>query len=206
MLNPILYRTLGPIEAFLERRPRLWRLLNRKAARGLAEAVEESRVSSAHRAVLVGYGPIGKAMTRLLQGRGIETTIIEMNIETHQKLRSEGQRAVYGDANQREVLEQAGIAGASSLILSTSGSAGATEAIRKARELNPDLHVVARADYLRQTEALRNAGADEVYSGEAEVALAMTDSILRQLGATPDQLDEEETRIRQELWRQTQSP
>jgi hypothetical protein len=29
--------------------------------------------------------------------------------------------------------------------------------------------------------------------------LAMTDSILRQLGATPDQLDEERARIRAEL-------
>jgi hypothetical protein len=30
------------------------------------------------------------------------------------------------------------------------------------------------------------AGADEVYSGEAEVAMAMTEYILNDLGATPD--------------------
>jgi len=39
-------------------------------------------------------------------------------------------------------------------------------------------------------------------SQEGEVALAMTDSVLRQLGATPDQLDEERARIRTELFHQ----
>ena len=128
-----------------------------------------------------------------------------MNIETHRMLRSEGYRAVFGDANQREVLEQAGIADVSSLILSTSGSAGATEAIRVAREINPGIHVVSRADYLSETESLRSAGADEVYSSEVEVALAMTDSILRKLGASPEQLDEERARVRGEMLRQPPS-
>jgi CPA2 family monovalent cation:H+ antiporter-2 len=73
------------------------------------------------------------------------------------------------------------------------------EAIRTARELNPAIHVVSRADYLTQTESLRSAGADETFSGEGEVALAITDAILRRLGATPDQMDEERSRIRSEL-------
>ncbi|MBX5497241.1 MAG: hypothetical protein IRZ15_18035, partial [Bryobacteraceae bacterium] len=44
---------------------------------------------------------------------------------------------------------------------------------------------------------------DEVFAGEGEVALAMTDSILRKLGATPDQLDAERERIRAELFHQS---
>jgi CPA2 family monovalent cation:H+ antiporter-2 len=106
---------------------------------------------------------------------------------------------VYGDANQRDVLEQAGIARAASLILSASGTASATEAVRVAREINPGIHVVARADFLRESETLRQAGASEVFSGEGEVALAMASSILEKLGATPDQLDETRARIRAAL-------
>ncbi len=199
-LNPVLCRAVGPLESFLERRPRLWRWLNPGAGERLPGGV--GAPEAAHRAVLVGYGPIGRSLARLLHERGIEPTIVEMNIETHRRLRGEGHRAVYGDANQREVLEQAGIAGAASLILSSSGPAGTTEAIRAAREINPKIHVVARADYMGQTGSLRKAGADEVFSGEGEVALAMTSSILRQLGATPDQLDEESARIRAELFTQ----
>ena len=199
-LNPVFCRATGPLESFLERRPWLWRLLNPGAGQRLPEnGVREA----AHHAVLVGYGPIGRSLARLLHERGIEPTIVEMNIETHRGLRGEGHRAVYGDANQREVLEQAGVAGAASLILSSSGPAGTTEAIRAAREINPKIHVVARADYLGQTEPLKKAGADEVFSGEGEVALAIIRSVLRRLGATPDQLDEESARIRADLFTQS---
>lgn len=199
MLNPMLYRTLDGLEAWLARHPRLWKLLNRRAARGLAEPADSAESGPAHRAVVVGYGPIGKTVARLLRERGIEPTIIEMNIETQRRLRAEGVRTVYGDANQREVLEQAGLGTASSLIVSSSGAAGASEGIRIARELNPALHVVSRVDFLKQADLLRKAGADEVFAGEGEVALAMTDSILRKLGATPEQLDAERDRIRGEL-------
>ena len=202
MFNPMLYRVVEPAEAFLKRQPRLWRLLNRRAARGLDEVLAESKSNPSHTAVVVGHGPIGRAVVRLLQERGIEPTVIEMNIETHRRLRAEGRRTVYGDANHKEVLEQAGVATATSLILSSSGSMLSAEAIRTAREINPHIHVVARADFLAQTDLLHKAGADEVFAGEGEVALAMTDSILRQLGATPEQLDEERARIRTELFHQ----
>jgi CPA2 family monovalent cation:H+ antiporter-2 len=155
---------------------------------------------AAHRAIVVGHGPIGQTVVRLLSDRGIEPTIIEMNIETYRNLRSQGRRAVYGDANRSEVLEEAGVRAAGFLILTASGSSSAVEAIRTARELNPRIHVAARADFLRQTEFMKKAGAAEVFSGEGEVALAITDSILRQLGSTPEQLDEERNRIRTDLF------
>lgn len=199
LFNPLLYRTLPTLEAFLVRHPRLWRLLNRETTPGPTIAPDPEDVASSHRAIVVGYGPIGRFVTRLLRDRGIEPTIIEMNIETHKKLRAEGYSAVYGDANQREVLEQAGVANAVSFILSSSGAADASEGIRIARQLNPRLHVVSRVDFLRQADILRKAGADEVFAGEGEVALAMTGSILRNLGATPEQLDSELARIRREL-------
>jgi CPA2 family monovalent cation:H+ antiporter-2 len=200
MLNPMLYRALGSAEAILARHPRLWRLLNRGAHGELLTTGSESHPTPAYQAVVVGYGPIGQTIARLLRERGIEPTIIEMNIETFRSLRRQGQRAVYGDANQTNVLEQAGIANARTIILSASGSVGAAEAIREARKINPRIHVVARADYLGQATSLLNVGANEVVSGEGEVVLAMTDSILRHLGATPDQLDEERARIRAELF------
>lgn len=200
MLNPMLYRSLGSLEAFLARHPRLWRLLNRGAHGELLTTVTETHPTPAYQAVVVGYGPIGQTIARLLRERGIEPTIIEMNIETFRSLRDQGQRAVYGDANQTNVLEQAGVANARTIILSASGSDGAAEAIREARKINPKIHVVARADYLGQSKSLLMVGADEVVSGEGEVVLAMTDSILRRLGATPDQLDEERARIRAELF------
>jgi CPA2 family monovalent cation:H+ antiporter-2 len=198
MLNPLLYRCVEPVEAFLKRHRSLWKLFNRKPSReGIS--YESDIEAAAHRAVIVGYGPIGQTVHRILRQWGIDATIIEMNIDTHRKLRAEGHKVIYGDANQEEVLNQAGVATAASFILSASGSVGATEAIRSAREMNPRIHVIARADFLGQADVMRGAGADEVFSGEGEVALAMADSMLRTLGATPEQSDEAREQIRTKL-------
>ncbi len=199
MLNPLLFRWVDPLERLLTRRPRLWRLLNRTSTRELAESTVPRAAGPAHRAVIVGYGPVGQLVAGILRQRGIEPVIVEMNIDTHRRLRSEGRASVYGDANRREVLEQAGLGGAASLILSASGTAGATEAVRVAREINPKIHVVARADFLREAGLLRRAGAGEVFSGECEVALAMAGSILGHLGATPEQLDAARQQMRTDL-------
>ena len=194
VLNPALYRGAGAVEAWLMNKPRLWKILNRRE-----EAAEAVADPAAHRAVVVGYGPIGRAVTRLLRERGIEPSVIELNVATLRELKEQGIRAVHGDANQESVLRAAGVEGAASLILSSSGAADATGAIRLAREMNRGIHIVSRADYLRQTAALREAGADEVFAGEGELALALTQSLLRDLGATPEQLDEERLRLRAEL-------
>ena len=106
---------------------------------------------------------------------------------------------VHGDANQREVLEQAGVARARNLVLTASGSGDAVEAIRLAREINPHIHVVVRADYLAQTSQLKAAGAGEVFAGEGELALAMTESILRRLGGSEERLSSEREWVRREL-------
>jgi CPA2 family monovalent cation:H+ antiporter-2 len=105
-------------------------------------------------------------VARLLSERGIEPTVIDMNIDTHRTLRSQGRPVVHGDATRREVLEEAGVGSATSLILSSSGAANAVEAIRAACEINPRIHVVARADLLAQTEFMREAGAAEVSRGK----------------------------------------
>ncbi len=199
-LNPLLYRMVPRVTNFLERRPWLWNLLNamaRRAVKGLSEQPASS--SAAHRAIVVGYGPVGQTVVRLLIDRGIEPTVIEMNIEIVRRLQQEGIRAVYGDVNQHEVRETAGIQKAASLILSSSGSTSSAEAIRGAREENPDTHIICRANYLRQVEALQKAGADEVFAGETEVAFALTDSLLRDLGGTPEQLDEFREQLRSKL-------
>ena len=133
-------------------------------------------------------------MTRLLRENGIEPTIVELNMDTVRQLRQEGIAAIYGDATQRETLEGAGVAGAGSLILTSAGMGSSAEVIRMARELNPGIRVLARAAYLRDLPALRKAGADIVFTGEGEVALALTEAILHRLGATPEQIDRERYR------------
>src|SRR6185295_16831982 len=130
----------------------------------------------------------------------IEPVVIELNLDTFTELKVEGIRAVYGDASQQDTLTHAGVQKAASLILSTAGMPGSQEMIRLARELNPGIRVFARSVHLREATALRQAGADTVFSGEGEVALSMTESMLREVGATPEQIERERDRIRREFF------
>ena len=69
-----------------------------------------------------------------------------------------------------------------------------------ARDINPKVHIFVRGTHLRDVPVLRRAGAEQVFAGEGEVALAMTEAMLRRLGATPDQIDRERDRVRTELF------
>ena len=204
-VNPLLYRLAGPIDRWVARRPRLARRLaarvrlERSQAAAAAVAAAED-AGPEHRAVVVGYGPVGQTLSRLLRENGIEPTIIEMNLETVRKLHAEGTHAVYGDATHPETLKEAGVARAATLLLTSSGIKGAEEVVRAARELNPEVRVLARSAYLRERPELYRAGADAVFAGEGEIALAMSESVLRGLGASAEQIDRERERVREELF------
>ena len=200
-VNPLLYRLADPVAARLARHPRLRRWLDARVRHHLPDGPDPAPdgADPAYRAVVVGYGPVGRTVSRLLRENGIEPTVVEMNLDTVRGLREAGVAAVYGDATHRDTLEAAGVGRAGSLILSSSGMKGSEEAIRTARELNPSIRVLARSAYVRELHGLQRAGGEVVVSGEGEVALALTEAILRRLGATPEQIDRERERVRLDL-------
>ncbi|AKT38622.1 cation:proton antiporter [Chondromyces crocatus] len=190
-LNPMIFRYVEPVSRWLETR---WGN-KRKDDEPMADI---KHADPAHRAVVVGYGPVGRTLTKLLRENEIDPTVIELNHETVHRLNQEGIRAVYGDAAQPEILERAGIKEASSLVFAASGSP-ADAVILTARSMNPDIQVLARTAFLREVQALKDAGASVVTVAEAEVALAMTEHLLTQLGATVEQLDRARERVRTDL-------
>ena len=198
VLNPILFRAIKPLDRWTLARPWLRRLLDRSRP-SEAEDLATPTVDAAHRAIVVGYGPTGRTVTRLLRENGFEPTVVDLNVNTVRELRDQGMHAIYGDATHRDTLAQAGAAEAANLVLTSAGMADGREVIRNAKELNPGIHVLARAPYLRDVPALRQAGAEAVVSAEGEVGLALTEIILHRLGATPDQIDHERERVRSEL-------
>lgn len=195
ILNPFLYRWI----------PMLAQRWLGRARLSAASVSTQALASSRHQAVVVGYGPVGRTLTRLLLENGIRPTVIELNPDTVTQLQEQGIHAVYGDAAQGETLEHAGIAQAGSLFL-TASVPMKEAAIQLAQDLNPRIRIVARAAYLREAPALLEAGAHRIFSEEGEVALAMTDYLLRELGASTDQMDRERQQIYDELWGASTSP
>jgi monovalent cation:H+ antiporter-2, CPA2 family len=185
-VNPMLYRWVDPISRRLP-------AFTKRAE----PSVQAPSTDSEHRAIVVGYGPVGQTLTRLLRENQIVPTIVDLNLETVQKLHKQGFQAIYGDASQAEVLEHAGVQHARSLVFAASGSPDAI--VRQATALNSELLVLTRTTYLRDVQALKQAGAQVIVTAEVEVALAMTEHLLRELGATADQLDRARDSVRTEL-------
>ncbi len=196
-LNPVLYRLNAPFVGWVIRHPKLGWWLNPTS---VGEMDESDGLDDAASAVVVGFGPVGRTLSHLLEKNGIRPVIVEMNLDTVRELRQRGFNVVYGDAAARETLEAAKIGQADALILTSSSLANSNEVIRIARELNPDIRVIARANYIRELKPLVDAGAERVVTAESEVALAMTEYMLRELGATVEQVDRERDRVREELY------
>ncbi len=156
-LNPLIYRLAPPLSRWLDAR------LRRRSAKADEPGPP---VDAAHRTVVIGYGPVGRTLSKLLIENQIEPTVIELNHETVNGLNKQGIRAIFGDATQQAVLEEAGVRTAGSLVFAASGSPDAV--IRQARELNPKITIMARTTYVGEVASLRQAGAHTVVSAEGE--------------------------------------
>jgi len=191
-LNPLLYKCIAPAVVWLEKKG--W-VSQKSPVTDDAPVIDDE----ARRVVVIGYGPVGQTLSRILKETGVQPVIVEMNIQTVQRLRAEGQAVVYGDATKREILHHAGIERADGLIIAAS-DLPSKEIVTAARELNPKVRILTRTRYLREASSLRAAGADAVFAGEGEVAMSMAAFIMRQIGATDEQIDRERDRIREELF------
>jgi CPA2 family monovalent cation:H+ antiporter-2 len=201
-LNPWLFRGIGPIETWFRRRPRLWRVIARRSearARRLPTPAGLPAASDKPRALIVGYGPVGKTASTILKDFGVEPVVIDLNVDTIANLLAAGELAVYGDAGQREILEAAGVSAAKYLLLTIPDLQTRTVVILVARELNPELKIFVRARYMEERAWLEEIGATEVCFEEAEVAIGLASLLLREVGADDDRVRLELRRIRTRL-------
>jgi CPA2 family monovalent cation:H+ antiporter-2 len=193
-LNPLTFKAIDPIDRWLARR---------RGQRAGLEPEDDVRTSSSlapeGRALVIGYGPTGRIVSRLLRENAVLPTVIDLNLQTVHEVRDAGGSAIYGDARHADTLITGGIRHAGTLIVSGTDT-GAAEIIRVARSLNPSVRTFARGAFLRDVASLSQAGAQQVFTGEGEVALAMTEAVLRELGATPEQVERERARARVEIF------
>jgi monovalent cation:H+ antiporter-2, CPA2 family len=206
-INPLIYRTVDPVARWLGQVKPLaarLRLLERRRRPAVEEADGEPAESSPrYRSVVIGYGPVGRTLVRLLRENEVVPTVVELNLPSVQALRAHGIDAIYGDASHRETLRGAGVPNAGTLILSSSNTAGNAEVIRLAKELNPKIRVLARTTYVSEVHEVKRAGADVVFPAEGEIALALAVAVLRDLGASGEQIDRERERVYRELMAKT---
>jgi CPA2 family monovalent cation:H+ antiporter-2 len=125
------------------------------------------------RAIIAGYGLVGRAVSDELKKMGVTATIVELNPSTVRKQTELGRAVVFGDVSSVEVLENAGVHKADVLILTIPDEESVLRACRMAKEMKPDIYVVVRCSYVSQGILAASLGADGVVVEEMATAKDM---------------------------------
>ncbi len=187
ILTPILMqlgRAVSPLAGSLPAAP--WTRRSPLAAdTARDEAVQAPQASQRPplRAVIGGFGPIGRSIARRLEQASVPYTVVEMNPRTVLAEERAGRRIVFGDVGSADVLRSAGIEQADALILTIPDTSAAARACHNARALNPDIFILCRAPLLARRELARGQGASVVVVDELATARAMERELVRALSA-----------------------
>jgi len=114
--------------------------------------------------LVCGFGRVGRQVARDLQAAGASFVVIDRNPQSLERAEAAGVPWLQGDAADEELLLRAGIARARALIACVDSDAENVFITLTARELRPDLTVVARASASEAEPKLRRAGAERVVS------------------------------------------
>lgn len=114
--------------------------------------------------IICGYGRVGQTVAKGLIEKSIPFVVIEQNKETLELLNDDGILHIFGDATEEETLEKAGISKATTLLSMLSTDADNLYLVISARELNPDLNIIAKAMDEKAERRLEQGGASHVIS------------------------------------------
>jgi len=114
--------------------------------------------------ILCGFGRVGEEIAREFTGRELPFVVVENNPDALQRALDAGYLVIEGDAASDEVLLEAGVMRARTLLAASDSDSGNTYITLTAKALNPRVFVVARAGKRESEPRVRRAGADRVIS------------------------------------------
>ncbi|MEW6350341.1 MAG: NAD-binding protein [Thermodesulfobacteriota bacterium] len=114
--------------------------------------------------VICGFGRMGSLVCHELHARKIPFLVIEPRTEIQDKVIEAGFLLIPGDATEEEVLISAGIKKARGLVSLLPNDALNVYVVLTARQLNPALEIIARAEEESAHGKLQMAGANRVIS------------------------------------------
>ena len=138
--------------------------------------------------VLCGFGRVGSAIGEAFDSFEQPYVVIEPDAGIIRGLRERGVPCVFGDATRRRVLERAGAAGATLVVVAIPEINRANMVVRNVRILNRDSPVLVRSHDPAALDALLRAGATEIIQPEVEAAATLIRHALRRLALPQDRV------------------
>jgi len=129
--------------------------------------------------IVAGYGRIGHRIAEVLEEANIPIVVIENRESSIERIRDDRLLYVEGNAQDEEILKEAGIERAKGLICTLSRDQDNVFVTLIGRELNPDIFILVRTNQHQNTKKILRAGANKVISPYEIGADRMANVILR---------------------------
>ena len=117
--------------------------------------------------IICGYGRLGRTLAKELRVRGKPLIVIDSNAEVSDVCEHAGFAAITGNAADEDILRQAGIERATSLVAAANSDAENVFIVLSAKSLNPNLTIISRCNSEHSISKLERAGVDTVISPHA---------------------------------------
>ncbi len=129
--------------------------------------------------IVCGYGRVGSMVAAKLMQAGRGVVVVDEAPEATLAAGQAGLLYVQGDAQEEDVLGQAGVSRAESLVTALTTDAENVFVTLSARSANADLRIITRAQQTTSESKLRKAGASRVICPQAIGANRMAEVVLR---------------------------
>jgi CPA2 family monovalent cation:H+ antiporter-2 len=127
--------------------------------------------------IVIGYGRVGSQLAALLRARGMTLAAIDDDADLVAKAHADGIAAIRGNAASEERLAELLPATATHALLAIPGAFEAGAIIRRLREANPAMVILARAHNEEEVRHLLDSGADGAVLAERELAYSMAEMV-----------------------------
>ena len=125
------------------------------------------------RVVVIGYGPAGQTLIRLLRSLDVPFIAVDTNPSAALEARGTGEPVIYGDATRPQVLRHLEVWDARLVAVAISDPLATRRIVSRIRAMAPDTPVLARTRYVREVDRLSMAGADVVVAEEFEGSIEL---------------------------------
>jgi CPA2 family monovalent cation:H+ antiporter-2 len=177
VVNPFMLHSVHPLQRSLRGVQPLWRWLDRH---GSTQTPVEDSV--ADHVVVVGYGRVGSHIVDVMGELGIPYLVIDFRISRIEKLAKRGVPTLLGDTANSDILTHAALHRARLLVVTLPEEAATELTVAAARDIAPDLPIIARAATRAGVKRLSELGAQLVIHPELEGGLQVLRHTLLQLG------------------------
>ncbi len=114
--------------------------------------------------IVCGYGRIGRVLCKFVAEDTKDLVVVEQSEELKETLEQDKIHYIIGDAGDEDVLEKAGIKRARAIVAVLATDTANVFLVLTARQLNPDIYIMARASNPMVRKKFYVAGANQVES------------------------------------------